>query len=99
MTDLLYLIYSEVKRRGGIYKMHADFANQPLTGGLKVYDYLWVGENVDNADGLREAVKNHAPYVVPCIHGIDRQGRGRRASTSCTRFPTCSSRCCRAGGR
>ena len=37
MTDLLYLIYSEVKRRGGIYKMHADFSNQPQTGGLKVY--------------------------------------------------------------
>ncbi|MHB8861252.1 MAG: alpha-amylase family protein [Pirellulaceae bacterium] len=69
MTDLLYLIYSEVKRRGGIYKMHADFSNQPQTGGLNVYDYLWVGEGVDNADGLREAVKNHTPYVVPCIHG------------------------------
>ena len=69
MTDLLYLIYSEVKRRGGIYKMHADRANEPQTGGLKVYDYLWVGENVENADGLREATKNHTPYVVPCIQG------------------------------
>ncbi len=69
VTDLLYLIYSEVKRRGGIYKMHADRSNQPPTGGLKVYDYLWVGENVENADGLREAVKNHTPYVVPCIQG------------------------------
>ncbi|HUT95335.1 MAG TPA: hypothetical protein VMY37_38125, partial [Thermoguttaceae bacterium] len=69
MTDLLYLIYSEVKRRGGIYKMHADRANEPRTGGLKVYDYLWVGENVKNADGLREATKNHTPYVVPCIQG------------------------------
>ena len=69
VTDLLYLIYSEVKRRGGIYKMHADRANEPRTGGLKVYDYLWVGENVKNADGLREAAKNHTPYVVPCIQG------------------------------
>jgi hypothetical protein len=34
-----------------------------------VYDYLWVGENVKNADGLREAAKNHLPYVVPCIDG------------------------------
>jgi hypothetical protein len=67
VTDLLQLIYAEVTRRGGIYKIHADFANQPQTGGVKVYDYLWVGENVDNADGLREAVKNHPPYVVPCI--------------------------------
>lgn len=69
MTDLLCLIYSEVKRRGGIYKMHADRANEPQTGGLKVYDYLWVGENVENADGLRKAAKNHTPYVVPCIQG------------------------------
>ncbi len=69
VTDLLYLIYAEVKRRGGIYKVHADFTNEPLTGGLKVYDYLWVGENVANADGLREATKNHTPYVVPCIQG------------------------------
>ncbi|NOX54975.1 MAG: hypothetical protein GXP27_11175, partial [Planctomycetes bacterium] len=69
VTDLLHLIYSEVKRRGGIYKMHADRANQPQTGGLKVYDYLWVGENVSNADKLREATKNHTPYVVPCIQG------------------------------
>lgn len=67
VTDLLALVYAEINRRGGIYKVHADFANQPQTGGVKVYDYLWVGENVDNADGLREAVKNHPPYVVPCI--------------------------------
>ena len=67
VADLLQLIYAEVTRRGGIYKVHADFANQPQTGGAKVYDYLWVGENVGNADGLREAVKNHSPYVVPCI--------------------------------
>lgn len=67
VTDLLCLIYAEVKRRGGIYKMHADRANVPQTGGLKVYDYLWVGEGVRNAEGLREAVKNHPPYVVPCI--------------------------------
>jgi len=66
-SDLLHLIYSEVKRRGGIYKVHADFSNEPRTGGIPVYDYLWVGENVDNADGLRESVKNHTPYVVPCL--------------------------------
>lgn len=77
MTDLLYLIYSEVKRRGGIYKMHADRTNEPRTGGLKVYDYLWVGENVENADGLREATKNHTPYVVPCIQGTAAKVEGQ----------------------
>jgi hypothetical protein len=69
LTDLVALIYSEIKRRGGIYKFHADGADAPATGGLKVYDYLWVGENVENAEGLREATKNHPPYVVPCIQG------------------------------
>lgn len=68
VTDLLALIYAEVKRRGGIVKVHADRDRQPQTDGLKVYDYLWVGENVANADGLREAAKNHQPYVIPCMH-------------------------------
>ena len=67
LTDLLALIYGEVKRRGGIFKLHIDGALEPQTAGQKVYDYLWVGEGVNNADGLRESVKNHSPYVVPCI--------------------------------
>ena len=67
LTDLLGLIYAEVKRRGGILKLHINGAVQPQTAGLKVYDYLWVGEGVGSVDGLREAVKNHTPYVVPCI--------------------------------
>jgi hypothetical protein len=56
-----------VKRRGGIFKLHVNAADKPLTRGAKVYDYLWVGEGVDNADLLREKVKNYDPYVVPCI--------------------------------
>ena len=67
VADLLQLIYAEVTRRGGIYKLHADYADEPQTDGVRVYDYLWVGENVPNADALREAAKDHAPYVVPCI--------------------------------
>jgi len=66
-TDLLALMYAEVKRRGGIFKLHVDAADQPRTGGMKVYDYLWVGEGVGNADALREATKDYPPYVVPCI--------------------------------
>jgi hypothetical protein len=65
--DLLALIYGEVKRRGGILKLHVNGADAPHVGGLKVYDYLWVGEGVGNADRLRQAVKNYPPYVVPCI--------------------------------
>jgi hypothetical protein len=66
-TDLLALIYAEVKRRGGILKLHVNGAEQPQSSGLRVYDYLWVGEGVGNADGLRLATKNYLPYVVPCI--------------------------------
>ncbi|MHB8865120.1 MAG: hypothetical protein ACYC6N_22285 [Pirellulaceae bacterium] len=66
-TDLLALIYAEIQRRGGILKLHVDGADQPRTAGLKVYDYLWVGEGVNQVDALREAVKGHTPYVVPCI--------------------------------
>lgn len=66
-TDLLALMYAEVKRRGGIFKLHVDGADQPRTGGMRVYDYLWVGEGVGNADALREATKDYPPYIVPCI--------------------------------
>jgi len=65
LGDLLGLICGEVKRRGGIFKVHHSGASRPRTE-LKVYDYLWVGEGGRNLDTLREAVKNHPPYVVPC---------------------------------
>ena len=67
VTDLLALLYAEVKRRGGILKLHMSEADEPKTAGQRVYDYLWVGENVTGADGLREATKGYLPYVVPCI--------------------------------
>jgi hypothetical protein len=67
LADLLALFYEEVNRRGGIMKLHVSGAQTPPVGDLKVYDYLWVGEGIDNADGLREEVKNYAPYLVPCI--------------------------------
>ncbi len=66
LGDLLALIYAEVKRRGGIVKIHASATNRPRTDG-KVYDYLWVGEGVTQVDRFREAVKDHPPYVVPCL--------------------------------
>jgi len=66
-TDLLALIYAEVKRRGGMLKLHVNAAELPQSAGLKVYDYLWVGEGVAQADPLRETVKNYPPYVVPCL--------------------------------
>lgn len=66
LADLLALLYEEVKRRGGIVKVHIGETARPLTE-LKVYDYLWVGEEVKSSDSLRMAVKDHPPYVVPCL--------------------------------
>ena len=66
LADLLELIYAEVHRRGGVVKIHHSGANRPQTDA-KIYDYLWVGEYVDSSDGLREAVKNFPPYLVPCL--------------------------------
>jgi len=66
LADLLALIYFEVKRRSGIVKVHCGATERPETS-MRVYDYLWVGEEVESGDRLREAVKNHPPYVVPCL--------------------------------
>jgi hypothetical protein len=66
LGDLMALLYDEVRRRGGIVKVHCGATDRPLTD-LKVYDYLWVGEEVESSDSLRKAVKNYSPYVVPCL--------------------------------
>jgi hypothetical protein len=65
LEDLLLLVYSEVKRRGGILKMHQDGLLCPTVA--VPYDYLWVGEAIDSTERLREATKNYKPYVVPCF--------------------------------
>lgn len=64
LGDLLSIIYSEVKRRGGIYKIHLHDSQYPSTP-QQLWDYLWVGEGVGQADSLREECKNHPPYLVP----------------------------------
>ena len=66
LEDLLSLIYEAVHRRAGVVKVHLGAADRPHTD-LRVYDYLWVGEEVESGDSLREAVKNYSPYVVPCL--------------------------------
>jgi hypothetical protein len=66
LADLLALIYAEVHRRGGIVKVHRGGTRCPNTD-LKVYDYLWVGEGVRQGDKFRQEVKDHPPYLVPCL--------------------------------
>jgi hypothetical protein len=63
--DLFALIYSEVKRRGGIMKVH--YVRSAIPQMRQLWDYLWVGEGANNADRTREECKNHPPYVVPCL--------------------------------
>jgi len=61
--DLLSTIYTEVKKRGGIYKLHCDRNNgAPCID--RVYDYLWIGECVN--DTTVGVGKSFLPYVVPC---------------------------------
>jgi hypothetical protein len=64
MGDMLALLYEEVKRRGGIYKLHKEGADTIHTTA-KIYDYLWIGEAVREVDWLRETTKGYTPYLVP----------------------------------
>ncbi len=65
--DLVALVYSEVKRRGGIYKLHADGRFGHPMSTAKLYDYLWVGEGVSRIDKMRIQSRDHEPYVIPCF--------------------------------
>lgn len=62
-ADLLALIYAEVKRRGRIFKLHVQACDHVRTD-LKVYDYLWVGEFVEDSDFERRMTKGLAPYIT-----------------------------------
>ena len=62
VEDLLGLIYTEVKSRGGIYKLHCS-GNNPAPAIDKVYDYLWIGESI--GDDSIGAGKDFPYYVVP----------------------------------
>ena len=63
IEDLVSTIYSEVKRRGGTYKIHCDFNDGPPCID-RVYDYLWIGEGMKESSA--GAGKTFRPYVVPC---------------------------------
>lgn len=63
VEDLLSTIYTEVKKRGGVYKLHCD-QNNPAPCLDRVYDYLWIGECIKEA--AAGAGKTFRDYVVPC---------------------------------
>lgn len=60
--DILSRVYTMVKKRGGIVKIHQGACLSPLTH-TRVYDYLWVGECVRRATDLLETAA-FDPYVI-----------------------------------
>ncbi len=74
LEDLLSTIYSEVHSRGGVVKIHADRNNTTPTKD-KVYDYLWIGENVSSS--VYGTGKDYEQYVVPCRDTRDAQSDDR----------------------
>lgn len=62
--DLLARIYSLVKERHGIVKVHQGTCIAPGASS-KVYDYLWIGECMTDSEDIRRAA-SFPPYVVPC---------------------------------
>ncbi len=63
IEDLLGVIYGEVKRRGGIYKIHRS-RNNPAPCHDRVYDYIWIGEAIGETNiGVG---KDFYDYVIPC---------------------------------
>ncbi|MBQ9784825.1 MAG: hypothetical protein IJW29_04920 [Clostridia bacterium] len=62
--DFYARMYSFVKERGGIMKMHYSNNCRPASVE-KLYDYLWVGEGVSNVDSMLETV-DFDPYLIPC---------------------------------
>lgn len=63
IEDLLSIIYGEVKKRGGVYKLHCD-RSDPAPCLDRVYDYLWVGEWVKDLSA--GTGKTYNDYLVPC---------------------------------
>lgn len=62
--DMICQIYSEVKKRGGIYKLHMSGKNNAPAKD-KVYDYMWVGEGLTDVEpGIG---KDFSGYTVPCL--------------------------------
>lgn len=63
--DLLGLVGDMVHARGGVFKVHVGGTEaRGLTSDL--YDYLWVGESIEDVAQLRGKTKAYDPYVVPC---------------------------------
>ncbi|MCD6359319.1 MAG: hypothetical protein J7M38_00560, partial [Armatimonadetes bacterium] len=64
IEDLLALVMDLCHDRGGVFKVHglpADVMREE-----RLYDYLWLGEGVQDLGRMRLDSLRRAPYVVPC---------------------------------
>lgn len=61
--DMLVRLYSMVKSKGKIMKLHYNMNDRPIVKD-KVYDYLWVGEAVSDMNSLKKTVL-YDQYIVP----------------------------------
>ncbi len=66
LEDLLGSIMNMIHKYNGVCKIHYSGNKRPNTMN-RVYDYIWVGECVDNIDSISKATGNFLPYVVPSV--------------------------------
>ena len=64
LDSLLSEVYRRVKSGGGIVKIHEGKCLAPQTRE-RVYDYLWVGEGVRDAESML-ATRVFDPYLISC---------------------------------
>ena len=64
IEDLLSEMYSLIKERNGIAKLHVGWNVRPTTKD-KIYDYLWVGESVTDSKSMLMTA-SYEPYILPC---------------------------------
>ena len=64
IEDLLSQMYSLVKEKNGISKIHIGLNRRPTTKD-KIYDYIWVGESVEDPKDMLMTIP-YEPYVIPC---------------------------------
>lgn len=62
--DLVARLYGLCHERSGVLKLHIG-KNRRFTSSEKLYDYLWVGENVKETSAMLMTAA-YEPYVVPC---------------------------------
>ncbi len=64
LEDLLALVMDMCHERGGVFKCHGS--PPEATMHSPTYDYLWLGEGVEDLGRMRLESRELAPYMSPC---------------------------------